>query len=267
MTSRLTPIILQKQREVALLKSMLANNPQHIINQILQCERKMSAKKNFKNSLRQSTLAVIAEIKRKSPSKGNLATIKDPIALVQDYLEGGATAISVLTDEVFFGGHLSDLSNIANYLADKSTTLLRKDFIIDELQIAEAIAAGANAILLIVAVVNKHLEKLLNTAKNLGIDAVVEVHNQDELKFALDHEVEIIGVNNRNLNTMEIDTRQAFTLLEHIPKSTFKIAESGIVQPQLAREYYHAGYDAVLIGEALVTHDNPQHFIEACCHD
>jgi indole-3-glycerol phosphate synthase len=207
---------------------------------------------------------VIAEIKRKSPSKGPLAEIKDPLALAERYIAGGANALSILTDQTFFGGSLEDLTNTAKALANTLIPLLRKDFIIDPIQIAESIAAGADAILCIIAVTGSNTATILNAAEKMGIDVLVEVHNQAELDIALECGATFIGVNNRNLTTFEIDTNTAFQLLSHIPKECVRVAESGIVDPKLAQDYFMRGFDAVLIGETLVKSDRPETFIREC---
>ena len=264
MINRLQPIIAQKEREVAALKAQLSNEPEHLIAQLLQGKKQRESAKNFKKALSGSSLAVIAEIKRRSPSKGDLAPIANPTDLATTYVAGGANAISVLTDELFFGGNLADLNQVAAALSEQATPILRKDFIIDAVQIAEAIAAGADAILCIVAVMGKQTKTIIEQAKAMNIDVLVEVHNQKELEIAITSGAEIIGVNNRDLSTFEIDTERALQLLEAIPKSIVKVAESGILMPELAQRYYCAGFDAVLIGEALVKSKNPEYFIRAC---
>jgi len=262
MTDRLQPIILQKQYEVAALKKLVQQEPQHLIAKILRGEEKKSFT-SFKHALRQPTLSVIAEIKRKSPSKGALATIEDPVALANTYVAGGANALSILTDEKFFGGHLADIQAVAQALTHR-VPILRKDFIIDDMQIAEAVAAGADAVLGIVAVLGPKIKDVLTCARRLGIDVLVEIHNQAELDIALQSGADIIGINNRDLTTFLVDTNHALRLVEHIPANIIKIAESGITQPALAKQYHQAGFDAVLIGEALVTSPRPDLFIEAC---
>lgn len=169
-----------------------------------------------------------------------------------------------MTDNAFFGGHLDDLTQVATALHTQPQPTLRKDFIIDTIQIAEAVTAGADAILCIVAVLQQKTKKLLDYAKTMGIDVLVEVHDRAELDIALASGAQIIGVNNRDLTTLHVDTDQAFRLIEHIPPSIIKVAESGILTPQLAQDYYRAGFDAVLIGEALVTSSHPAEFIRAC---
>ncbi len=268
MINKLGAIILQKKKEVAELKRLVENQPNHLIAEILNGKITRHSEKNFKLSLQTKALAIIAEIKRKSPSKGDLAPIRDPVALAKNYVGAGANTISVLTDELFFGGNINDLKNVAQELARTCTTpILRKDFIIDEIQIAEAIAAGADAVLLIVAVLGKETQQLFDSAKKMGIDVLVEVHNEAELNIALSSGAEIIGVNNRNLTTLEVDTMHALTLLDKIPNTVIRVAESGIADPLIAQAYHQAGFDAVLIGEALVKSNNPSDFIEACHHD
>jgi indole-3-glycerol phosphate synthase len=264
MLDRLTPIILEKQKEVEILRKGLDENPAHPIGQILSGQKQDRMIKSFNQALRGKSLSVIAEIKRKSPSKGALADIADPLRLAQQYVAGGASAISILTDQKFFGGSLEDLTNTAKALANTLIPLLRKDFIIDPIQIAEAIFAGADAILCIVAVTGKNTAAILHAAKTMSIDVLVEVHNRAELDIALESGAHIIGVNNRNLSSFEINTQTAFELLPHMPEQCVRVAESGIVDPQLARNYYQAGFNAVLIGETLVKSTNPEGFIREC---
>lgn len=264
MTNRLEPIIQQKKIEVATLYNVIKAQPDHIINKILAGEIKRTAGNLFKRSLCRSTLAVIAEIKRKSPSKGELAPINNPIELADKYIQGGANALSILTDSKFFGGSLDDLTSVIAKLNHKPTPILRKDFIIDEIQIAETIAAGADAILCIVAVHGNNTGAILKHAATMGIDVLVEVHNEAELDIALENNAEIIGINNRNLNTFEVDPETAYRLKKLIPDDIITVAESGMTQPQDANNYRQAGFNAVLIGEALVKSTNPQQFIRAC---
>ncbi len=266
MTNRLAPIIAQKKREIVALQAMLQAQPEHVMLSFLQGKAQRVALKSFKQALQGSTLSVIAEIKRKSPSKGHLAPIVDPIALAQTYIAAGASALSILTDERFFNGTLADLSSVAQACGKQPTPILRKDFVVDVIQIAEAVTAGADAILAIVAVLGNETKTILNAAKAMGVDVLVEVHTEAELMLALDSGAEIIGVNNRDLTTFQVDVDRAFQLLQHIPKGIVSVAESGINRPELARDYHQAGFDAVLIGEALVTSDSPELFMRGCCH-
>jgi indole-3-glycerol phosphate synthase len=209
-------------------------------------------------------LAIIAEIKRNSPSKGKLAEITDSAELAQTYLEAGAAAISVLTESQSFSGGLDDLEKVSQRLHSSALPILRKDFIIDELQIVEAMLAGADAVLLIVSILGAKVKSLIQAAKNYGITALVEVHDLAELEIAVESGAIVIGVNNRNLNTLEVNPRHAFELIEEIPAQLVRIAESGINTPELAKEYFQAGFNAVLIGEALVKAENKAGFVLRC---
>lgn len=261
---KLKAIIIQKQQEIMALQQLVKTQPDHLIAQILDLKINRSFK-SFKSALRNNKeLAVIAEIKRQSPSKGKIAEIKNPVELALKYVQGGANAISVLTDEKFFNGSLDDLQKVSATLKQYPCPVLRKDFIIHEIQIAEAIAYGADAILCIVAVLGNHSKRLLDYARKMGIEVIVEVHNIDELNIALDSGAEIIGVNNRNLSNFEVETQNAFDLINKIPDNIIKIAESGILEPKLAQRYYQSGFDAVLIGEGLVKSENPENFIKNC---
>ncbi|WP_342147204.1 indole-3-glycerol phosphate synthase TrpC [Rickettsiella endosymbiont of Aleochara curtula] len=267
MTNRLTTILLEKQREIAALHQRLAGNNSHPIAKVMRGELQLKHASNFKEVLNTPVLSIIAEIKRKSPSKGELAAIRDPIGLAERYISGGANALSILTDKKFFAGDIADLSQVAEAIDDRSIPIIRKDFIIDKIQIAEAAVAGASAVLCIIAVLGEKTKTLLDFARSIKLDVLVEIHDQHELAFALDCGAEIIGVNNRNLMTFIVDTQHALQMVSAIPDNIIKVAESGITHPALAREYYQAGYDAVLIGESLVRSDNPGQFIRECCHD
>ncbi|MFN7097882.1 MAG: indole-3-glycerol-phosphate synthase, partial [Gammaproteobacteria bacterium] len=215
-------------------------------------------------ALHQTELSVIAEIKRKSPSKGELAPINNPLELAAKYVVGGANALSILTDQQFFGGSLNDLVTVVKMLGHDRIPILRKDFIIDEIQIAESVAAGADAILCIVAIHKNNTGTIVSKAKKMGLDVLVEVHDEEELETALCANADIIGINNRNLNTFEINLDTAYRLKKLIPNHVTTVAESGIIEPQQAVKYREAGFNAVLIGEALVTSNQPQTFIRAC---
>jgi indole-3-glycerol phosphate synthase len=238
MHSILEHIIQQKQIEVSELK--------HDAN-----------RKSFKQAIAGHTLSFIGEIKRKSPAKGKLSSILNPIALLQAYLKGDISAVSVLTEKHYFDGSLDDLKQVAAYLNPSSTPVLRKDFILDEVQILESVLAGADAILLIVAVLQDKTRDLLRYANTLKIDVIVEVHDRHELNLAIDIGAEIIGINNRNLTTFEEDMNTCLDLVQHIPGHILKIAESSIKTPEDIKKINQAGFDAVLIGEALVTAENP----------
>lgn len=249
-------IILAKKRiEIAELKNKC---------KILYGEERVMRPTSFKDALTTKTLAIIAEIKRKSPSKGDISPIENPVQLAEYYIQGGANALSILTDKPFFNGEINDLKQVAPLAKNYSIPILRKDFIIDEIQISEAYYAGASAVLLIVAVLGKHLKSLLQYAHSLGLDVLVEIYDYDELQIAIDAGANIIGINNRNLKTLTVDTSHAFTLVDKIPDFIIKVAESGIADPEHAQQYFKAGFNAVLIGESLVKSMNPQQFIKEC---
>ncbi len=196
--------------------------------------------------------ALIAEIKRASPSKGLLCPSFDHLALARLYADNGATAISVLTDEKYFQGHLEYLRQIASL--SPRLPLLRKDFLCDEYQIYEARAAGADAILLIVAGLDRTtLLRLHSKACELGMTPLVEVHSLEEVQLALECEPVLIGINNRNLHDFSVTLETTFHLRRHIPSSVCVVAESGIHNRQDVLAMAEAGADAILVGEALVT--------------
>lgn len=264
MKNKLDLIIDQKQREVIELYQHIADNPTHPIADLLQGGFETSFRSHFKSMLKAKPLSVIAEIKRQSPSKGLISTIPDPANLAQAYISGGASCLSVLTDYHFFGGTLKDLIEVVKVADQQSIPVLRKDFIIDKIQIAEARLSGASAVLCIISVLGNKAKHLIDYAKSIGLDVLVEVHDATEIKIALDCGADIIGINNRNLNTFDVRTESSLTLLAQLPNTVIKVAESGITEPMLAQQYYQAGFDAVLIGEALVKSVNPAQFIEAC---
>lgn len=200
-------------------------------------------------------LALIAEVKRRSPSQGTIRADLDPVAHAVAYAAAGAIAISVLTDGPFFGGSLADLYAVA---ARVRAPLLRKDFILDELQVAEARAAGASAVLLIVRALSPaRLGDLARAARDWGLATLVEVHDQRELEIALDADAPVIGVNSRNLDTFEIDVAAAWALISRIPAGRIAVAESGMATEADVRRAADAGADAVLIGTALSAAPDP----------
>jgi indole-3-glycerol phosphate synthase len=212
-------------------------------------------------ALRGSASSVIAEVKRRSPSKGALADIPDPAALASEYAAGGAAAISVLTEERRFGGSLADLSAVR---AAVPTPLLRKDFMVDEYQIIEARAAGADLVLLIVAAMPDHqLRALHDTARGLGMTVLVEVHDEDEAARAVDLGAELIGVNARNLKTLEVDPGAFGRLSPGFPADRVLVAESGISSPVDVKRYVGEGARVVLVGEALVKDGHPRDAVAA----
>jgi indole-3-glycerol phosphate synthase len=206
----------------------------------------------FASALQQGDgkLALIAEVKKASPSAGVIVEQFDPVAIAKNYARAGVEAISVLTDEQFFQGHLRYLGLIREAVAQP---LLRKDFVLDPIQIMEAAAAGADAILLIVAALTQdQLTSLLETAATYQLDALVEVHTLPELDRALETEARLIGINNRNLATFEIDLAVTETLSEEVPNEIVLVSESGIKTAEDLARIKACGVDAVLIGEALM---------------
>jgi indole-3-glycerol phosphate synthase len=207
-------------------------------------------------ALRQPGVAVIAEVKRSSPSKGALAAIADPAALAVDYEAGGASVISVLTEQRRFGGSLADFDAVR---ARVSVPLLRKDFIVSSYQLWEARAHGADLILLIVAALEQEaLISLLERTQSLGMTPLVEVHDEIELSRALDAGAGLVGVNARNLRTLEVDRSVFGRLSPTIPSHVVKVAESGVRGPHDLLHYAAQGADAVLVGESVVVGGHPR---------
>ncbi len=211
-------------------------------------------RRDFRAALLRPGPSVIAEFKRASPSKGDIARNCDPAEVARTYQRGGAAALSVLTDEKFFGGSLEDL---AAARGNTDLAVLRKDFTLDEYHIAEAAAHCADAVLLIAAILDaKRLRELREYAARLGLAALVEVHDELELRSALESGAEIIGVNNRNLRTFEVTLETSIKLASMIPGSVVKVSESGIRTAADVHRLQEAGYDAFLVGEHLMrSHD------------
>ena len=207
-------------------------------------------------ALKGADVAVIAEVKRASPSRGALAAIADPAALAVDYEAGGARVISVLTEPRRFGGSLEDLAAVR---AAVRVPLLRKDFVVSSYQLWEARAYGADMVLLIVAALEQNaLVSLVERAVSIGLVPLVEVHAADELDRAVDAGAKVIGVNARNLATLEVDRGVFGRIAPRIPDGIVKIAESGVRGPHDLLAYAAAGADAVLVGESLVIGKDPR---------
>lgn len=242
--NRLDEIISAKRREVKQLRSRAA--------ELEGQARARNDFRDFRSALQQSdgSLAVIAEIKKASPSAGIIAASFDPIEIAKNYQRDGANAISVLTDTKFFQGKLQDLADVRRTV---SVPLLRKDFILDEIQAAESAANGADAILLIVAALEQgQLVDLLHATVTYQLDALVEVHTREELNRALDAGAKIIGINNRNLATFDVDLAVTEDLCREVPDEIVLVSESGIKTPQDVARVKACGVDAVLVGEALM---------------
>lgn len=206
-------------------------------------------------------MAVIAEIKRRSPLKGPLNVELDPVATAMAYADGGATALSVLTDEEHFGGSIDDLKTAREAV---SLPVLRKDFTVDARDVLDARLMGADAVLLIAAALDRvELADLVELGADVGIDALVEVHDEWEMEIAVNAGVTLVGVNQRDLHTFDVDTNRAVRVAKAMPEGLVKVAESGIRTVDDAKRLRDVGYDAVLVGESIVTSSNPSDAVNA----
>lgn len=205
-------------------------------------------------------LGVIAEVKKASPSAGIIDPNFDPLRQARMYIDGGASCMSILTDEKYFQGHLTYLAQIAKF---STIPLLRKEFMVHEVQIYEAIVAGADAILLIVAGLNdEELHKLYDIARTFQLDVLVEVHDLPEMERALElDQVNLIGINNRNLKTFSIDLATTEQLVDEVPETVLLVSESGIKTPTDAQRVLDAGANAILVGESLMRDNCPSETI------
>ena len=209
----------------------------------------------FGEALTRPGLSLVAEFKRRSPSAGQIRDGAEPAELARAYEEGGAAALSVLTDERHFGGSLSDLDESR---AACELPILQKDFIVDRYQLYEAAVAGADAILLIVAALDDDdLDAFHAEARELDLDCLIEVHIESELERALTVDADLIGINNRNLDDFSVDVQTTFELITDVPAGKAVVSESGIADRDTLDELERVGVDAVLIGEALMRADDP----------
>jgi indole-3-glycerol phosphate synthase len=224
-----------------------------------ELEARLSARgddRPFNEALVRPGLSLIAEFKRRSPSAGDISAGADVSAQVGAYERGGAAALSVLTDEDNFGGSLADLRAAR---AACSLPILRKDFIVDRYQLYEAAVNGADAVLLIVrALDDRELRELYEEARALDLDCLVEVHDGEELERALELEVDVVGINNRNLDSGRVDVATTYDLMPDVPAGKTVVAESGISSRAELAELERVGVDAVLIGEALMQAPDPE---------
>ncbi|OAQ21705.1 indole-3-glycerol phosphate synthase TrpC [Thermosulfurimonas dismutans] len=219
-----------------------------------------SPRRDFRGALTAPGFTIIAEVKRASPSKGLLCPDFDPIRLARSYEQGRAGAISVITDEPYFQGSLEYLAAVRGVV---ELPLLRKDFILDPVQIEEARAFGADAVLLIVAALSfEELREFLAYARKLELSALVEVHDEEELEIALSAGADIIGINNRNLKTFEVTVETTFRLLKHVPSGVPVISESGLSEAESLKRLFSAGVAGALIGEALVKDPHPDYLLK-----
>ena len=238
-------IVAEKRKEVAQRKKSLPLST--LKERMAQCQAPL----DFAAALSGDSTRLIAEVKRASPSRGVLCVDLDPVALAKTYAQAGAAAISVLTEMKYFQGGLDHLAAIREVV---SLPLLRKDFIFDPYQIYESRAYGADALLLIVAILSQEqLKELLSLGRSLGLKCLVEVHNESEVERALSSGAEIIGINNRDLTTFAVDINTTHRLRPLIPQGRIVVSESGISRREDVEKLKEWGVRAVLVGEALVT--------------
>lgn len=246
---------------VGVREDLAAREAETPLAQIKEAAREAAPALDARAALLGEGISIISEVKRSSPSKGALADIPAPGDLAIAYQSGGASVISVLTESRRFGGSLADLDEVR---AKVSLPILRKDFVVTDYQIYEARAHGADVILLIVAALDdEQLTSLLALTRELGMTALVEVHTEEETQRAIDAGADVIGINARNLKTLEVDMGMFKKLVALIPDQVVKVAESGVSSPEDVRAYYEQGADAVLTGEALVRSGDPKAAVEA----
>ena len=242
---------------VGVLEDLKEREDRVPLSRVKEMEQSVPEAKDALSALRNrdGAVKIISEVKRSSPSKGALARIPDPAALASVYEAGGASVVSVLTEQRRFHGSLADLDAVR---AAVDIPILRKDFIVTPYQIHEARAHGADLVLLIVAALEQNaLVSLLERTRSLGMEALVETHSRLEALRALDAGASIIGVNARNLKTLEVDRSTVEQVIDVIPQDVIAVAESGVAQAHDVFEYAKWGADAVLVGEALVTSGDP----------
>ncbi len=246
----LMEIAATKRCEVAAMKK--------IISEELITEMAFRSKRpplNMSESIRKHHPAIIAEHKRRSPSKGEISPMSDVDSIARVYASGGAAAMSVLTDTPFFGGSLEDLA-VARQAAPH-LPLLRKEFIVDEYQIKQARIYGADAVLLIAAMISAdEIRRFNDAAHSIGLQTLVEIHSTEELK-AVPADADMVGVNNRDLTSFSTDISNSIQLIEALPAGVLKIAESGIKTPDDLKRLIQVGFDGFLIGEALMSASSP----------
>lgn len=256
--SILAQIVIDQRIEIALKKKMMSQA------QLQAMPHYNSKTISFAEGIRQTSMGIVAEHKRRSPSKPQIKLHSRAAAVATGYEQAGVAAMSVLTNGQYFGGSLEDLL-LAR--AACNLPLLRKEFIVDAYQIHEAKAYGADAILLIKACLNaEETDQLAKTAKEIGLDVLLEVHNLEELTQAPLTYVDVVGVNNRNLKDFSVDLNTSLTLAKHIPNDKVKISESGISSYDAIEKLSNAGFDGFLMGEHFMLQDNPgeaaQNFIQ-----
>jgi indole-3-glycerol phosphate synthase len=250
--------ILDRHREVAAADT-------RPLEPMLDAARSMPPARGFRAALAGlDHLAVISEVKRRSPSKGDLFAGLDPAVLAGDYERGGASCLSVLTDEEFFGGSVADLQAAR---AAVSLPVLRKDFTVCERDVLDARLMGADCVLLIAAALDRaELVALHHLAVEVGLDVLVEIHDEPELEAALAADATLVGVNQRDLVTFAVDHDRALRMAGRMPAGVVRVAESGVRGPHDAGRLYRAGYHAVLVGETLVTSGDPAAAVRSLTH-
>jgi len=248
----LEEIVAWKRIEVAQQKEQLP--PHRIYEEVEKAMSQSVLTNSMRNSLNDSPYGIIAEFKRKSPSKGWIHPDVNPIDVVPEYANNGASALSILTDKKYFGG---DLNYIQQVREQVGIPILRKEFIIDEYQIFQARLAGADAILLIAADLSqKEVKTYTSVAHELQLEVLLEIHDERELDYA-QIDVDMIGVNNRNLGTFQTDVENSFKMASLLPTSMTKVSESGISTPDVIRNLREVGYRGFLIGECFMKEQEP----------
>ena len=245
----LEKIAINKKLEVEERKTLF---PVRLLEKSLYFETKAVSMKNY--ILRKDKSGIIAEFKRKSPSQGFINKLADPAQITLEYMQAGASGLSVLTDDYYFGGSLKDLQAARD---ENYCPILQKDFIIDEYQIIEAKAAGADAILLIAAILTKkEIQHFINIAHSLSMEVLLEIHSKEE-SGKISDETDLLGINNRNLETMIVNVQHSFNLIPSFRENFTCISESGIEAPQTLLELKEAGFKGFLIGTGFMKNRNP----------
>ena len=254
----LSEIIANKRFEVDLQKQSIS------LEQLQNSLETTVKQRSLKEALKSSSSGIIAEFKRRSPSKGWIKRKAQAEDIVPGYANAGASAVSILTDEKFFGGNLKDIKD-ARPLID--IPILRKDFIVDEYQLYQAKIIGADAVLLIAAALKKEeLHALAAKAHELGLEVLLEIHSVEELKY-INANMDVIGINNRNLGTFFTDVENSFRLAEQLPSDAVLVSESGISDPATVKRLQKAGFKGFLIGENFMKTDNPELALKSFIED
>ena len=254
MNDILEEIVAHKRKELKELKGILPlHDLREKVEEYLANDKRQTL--SMRHSLAESDSGIIAEFKRRSPSKGWIKEDGEPTVIPPSYAENGAAALSILTDEKFFGGKLKFIQQARPLVPH--TPILRKDFIIDEYQLLQARQIGADAVLLIAACLSKQkCKELARKAHALGLETLLEVHSEPELEYVGDN-IDMVGVNNRNLGTFHTDVQNSYRLANLLPKDYLLVSESGISNPLTVRELRQAGFRGFLIGETFMKTPNP----------